>query len=529
MKNLLLIFLFLSIGCGQTPLEKDKEKGVMANILVPTANFFRTTSTPSDDATAAANHATKLAYIKSLPLYDVSAKTAAELKVLSLDGIVESAEVPTDGKPSIKFYVATKATSSLPASRLVGFGWTTKATTVPSGTTRFASNLTTVSNINFTIAKYVEGTNGSPGKWVNYIVTTPEVTAGSDGTTTYTRSRAFSLPTNDNEGTITEDKVEGSYTYKFSRNIITSKDFIKSTYGETRTTAYTKTKTLSAVSSTKQANLGDLTYNASLPHRVIVYLGTGNVRGTSTNNTNGTDTATGVTTVNFDDGETLAYDFIPETKAIKALQRDITNTETCNRCHQKASATTTTGITARGLIFHGSGGRNDVKHCVMCHTDQLRAGSDVNVIADTTTGLYSAPTPAEYYVLDGYNVVDFPVMVHKFHMSTGLTKGGNYYAIDSGYNFKTKAAAFISLADAKLCYNCHTTNKSAVNEDNWKTKPSIAACGSCHDGVNFANGLMFKSLKTSNKDVTHGGGKQTDDSKCAGCHTVSDVISKHGL
>ena len=327
MKNLLLIFLFLSIGCGQTPLEKDKEKGVMANILVPTANFFRTTSTPSDDATAAANHATKLAYIKSLPLYDVSAKTAAELKVLSLDGIVESAEVPTDGKPSIKFYVATKATSSLPASRLVGFGWTTKATTVPSGTTRFASNLTTVSNINFTIAKYVEGTNGSPGKWVNYIVTTPEVTAGSDGTTTYTRSRAFSLPTNDNEGTITEDKVEGSYTYKFSRNIITSKDFIKSTYGETRTTAYTKTKTLSAVSSTKQANLGDLTYNASLPHRVIVYLGTGNVRGTSTNNTNGTDTATGVTTVNFDDGETLAYDFIPETKAIKALQRDITNTE----------------------------------------------------------------------------------------------------------------------------------------------------------------------------------------------------------
>jgi hypothetical protein len=58
---------------------------------------------------------------------------------------------------------------------------------------------------------------------------------------------------------------------------------------------------------------------------------------------------------------------------------------------------------------------------------------------------------------------------------------------------------------------------------------SRIACGSCHDGIDWATGLMYKSVNTSNSDVTHGGGKQLDDSKCAGCHTVSDVIKKHGL
>ena len=40
--------------------------------------------------------------------------------------------------------------------------------------------------------------------------------------------------------------------------------------------------------------------------------------------------------------------------------------------------------------------------------------------------------------------------------------------------------------------------------DNWANYPSQAACGSCHDAVDFSK---------------HAGG-QTDDSKCASCHST---------
>src|SRR5262249_48795349 len=38
------------------------------------------------------------------------------------------------------------------------------------------------------------------------------------------------------------------------------------------------------------------------------------------------------------------------------------------------------------------------------------------------------------------------------------------------------------------------------------TKPSRAACGACHDDVNFASG------------ANHAGGIQNDDAQCANCH-----------
>jgi hypothetical protein len=45
-----------------------------------------------------------------------------------------------------------------------------------------------------------------------------------------------------------------------------------------------------------------------------------------------------------------------------------------------------------------------------------------------------------------------------------------------------------------------------VNANWWLTRPGIAACGACHDDVNFATGQ------------NHPGGFQTDDSQCANCH-----------
>ena len=65
------------------------------------------------------------------------------------------------------------------------------------------------------------------------------------------------------------------------------------------------------------------------------------------------------------------------------------------------------------------------------------------------------------------------------------------------------------------CQACHTG--SVANVDNWKSVPSRAACGSCHDLVNFATG------------VNHGA--YTTDDVCNGCHPatggVLSVTSAH--
>jgi OmcA/MtrC family decaheme c-type cytochrome len=59
--------------------------------------------------------------------------------------------------------------------------------------------------------------------------------------------------------------------------------------------------------------------------------------------------------------------------------------------------------------------------------------------------------------------------------------------------------------DVRNCTTCHA--KGAAQADNWKTKPSAAVCGSCHDDVNFATGANHVNLP------------QADDNQCAQCHT----------
>ena len=58
------------------------------------------------------------------------------------------------------------------------------------------------------------------------------------------------------------------------------------------------------------------------------------------------------------------------------------------------------------------------------------------------------------------------------------------------------------------CRKCHSGADAATPQgDNWMVQPSRAACGSCHDDVNFASGGHFD---------------QADDSGCASCHVGVD-------
>ena len=57
------------------------------------------------------------------------------------------------------------------------------------------------------------------------------------------------------------------------------------------------------------------------------------------------------------------------------------------------------------------------------------------------------------------------------------------------------------------CQSCHTG--SGADVDNWKSVPSRAACGSCHDAIDWATG------------VNHAGGVALSDGFCAVCHPAT--------
>jgi OmcA/MtrC family decaheme c-type cytochrome len=139
-----------------------------------------------------------------------------------------------------------------------------------------------------------------------------------------------------------------------------------------------------------------------------------------------------------------------------SLTRDIIRTDTCNGCHGVTSDTK--------LSFHG-GGRTDVEYCVTCH----------NPDRNSDTGMTT--------------------LIHKIHYGSQLTqpyRNDNYINV----NFTR---------DIDNCTSCHEAGP--VDADNWKTQPSMEACGSCHDDVNFLTGAGHGS-----------GGQQLNNRLCQNCH-----------
>lgn len=147
--------------------------------------------------------------------------------------------------------------------------------------------------------------------------------------------------------------------------------------------------------------------------------------------------------------------------------RDIVQTATCNHCH---------GVTSDvKLALHG-GGRTDVEYCVTCHNPGTTdANSD--------------------------NVLDFKRMIHKIHNGSQLSTP---YQI---WGFGNTLHDYSTVAFTKEIDNCtHCHQGAGAEVDNWSTVPTIQACGSCHDDVNFASG------------ANHPGGVQTNNVFCANCH-----------
>ncbi len=157
----------------------------------------------------------------------------------------------------------------------------------------------------------------------------------------------------------------------------------------------------------------------------------------------------------------VVYAFVPNKGTPDVWE--VSDTETCNRCHDP-------------LALHG-GPRQEFILCNVCHTpDGL----------DPETG----------------ESIDMKVMIHKIHMGEELPSvqaGAKYYIVGHSQSV-ADYSEIVFPANVLNCDVCH----SGPDRDSYKENPSIAACGSCHDTVDFANGV--------------GHIKQTNDNGCSSCH-----------
>ncbi|OGW34723.1 MAG: hypothetical protein A2010_11965 [Nitrospirae bacterium GWD2_57_9] len=202
----------------------------------------------------------------------------------------------------------------------------------------------------------------------------------------------------------------------------------------------------------------NVTYEPSLTHRIGMQMSGG-----------------GLAPVN------AVYDFVPAGGAVSAT-RKIATTSSCLDCHQG------------NFGLHG-GSRVEVEYCVTCHNPGT---------TDPESG----------------NTVDMATMIHKIHAGEHLpsvkgadgihgTADDGSYAI-YGYNVTKHDYSEVRYPQSlRNCTKCHKSSTTTPNGNNWKTNPTRAACGGCHDDLIVSAGTL-----------SHVGGVYTNDLGCSSvlCH-----------
>lgn len=377
----------------------------------------------------------------------------------------------------------------------------------------FANGVKQYPNLAFALAKLVPRDDNNPSEWKSYIVTTVPTTASANATPT--------RPTTDNTGTLEAVAGKpGTYKYTFFRDVPGIKAAV----------AAMAASAAAASANNRVEDLGDLTYAANLPHRLVIQIG-GAAPGTGSNTPTGTVARPAV---NLADAVNVIYDFTPATGAVLTaaeLTREDVNIDSCNVCHGK-------------LAFHGGSARVETRYCVVCHTEQRAYGQakatstagKFPALAETktvnaATGIASYTYSPNTYVADGEVAGNFTTMIHKIHNGRELVKENYNYA-----NLVFDQKGFSKLGGGqRMCTTCHDS-KIAATADNHKKLPSRVSCGACHDGINFATGggstLADKAATAYGAPLAtsgHVGRDQADDSKCALCHTAANIPVDHRM
>jgi OmcA/MtrC family decaheme c-type cytochrome len=242
-----------------------------------------------------------------------------------------------------------------------------------------------------------------------------------------------------------------SYTTRTQTSPITGKSAVQAgadangTIGESAIGEYVYTFR------TKAAAKSGGAFEADATHRIVAY-GSRNL----TEFDLGTDRASAV------------VDFVPNGAKVTTTH-DIIKNATCNKCHDD-------------MRFHG-GSRVGYDTCVACHTTQT---------TDPDTG----------------NTVDMKAMTHRIHMGKQLPSvlaGKPYQIIGNGQSVNDYSTVAMP-SNIMRCEFCHEPKSGAAQADAWLKNPSRAACGSCHDDVNFATGAGHVNLP------------QVNDAQCTQCH-----------
>lgn len=391
--------------------------------------------------------------------------------------------------PVVRFTVTDAA-----GNAVVGLGNTSKSST---------ATVASLTNVRFTLAKLVPATGTEPSKWVSYLVLKPPTVAEAAGTVKSTDSCTAdkkwcgTYPTTDSEGTLV-DNGDGTYKYTFARDVTQAASIVASLVDSTDTLK-------------KKADLGDVSYNPSLTHRLGIQI-SGAAPGTGTNVPTATQVIPGV---NIAIPANVVYDFRPDGQSVTST-RSIVDLASCASCHN-----------GKGLA-HG-GGRKDPNYCVTCHTDQVKYGMSGEATRSSVLAL-NGTIQNTTSVVGGRAIGNFPNFLHKIHMGSELKLSGyNFIPNSSGVGMKFNEVEWIQ--DPRNCTKCHSgVDKTDINQatktkdgDNWKTKPSRLACGACHDNVDFAAGTITTAAGTSN----HLAGPAADDSSCNSCHTGPAIAESH--
>jgi OmcA/MtrC family decaheme c-type cytochrome len=410
---------------------------------------------------------------------------ATEFAALDLVGTVTSVTIASP--PVVNFKLATP--QGVP---VIGFGSSGKCYPRNNTTTPYAANC--YPNLAFSLAKLVPGSGGTPSKWVNYIVTTvPTVAAG--GTV---GAVGLSTPSTDNTGTLV-DNGDGTYKYTFYRDVPGIKAQVDG---------------ITPPAGSNKADLGDLTYDASLTHRLTIQIA-GAAPGTGSNNPSGLSTGFPAS-VNMQNPVNVIYDFVPATGQAPAASanRKMVDNANCESCHSTLGGLP--GGDGGSLDFHG-GSRNNIEYCVICHTDQRVYGRS-EATYDAATRAFSGST----YKVNGRAVGNAPNFLHKIHVAGVMTKTGYDYG---GVKFDLGGYS----QDIRNCEKCHDPANAATPQAAlWKTSPNRLACGSCHDGIDFATGLGLTladkaaGLSSSTGFFGKAHPDNATDATCqnAGCHGV---------
>jgi OmcA/MtrC family decaheme c-type cytochrome len=214
---------------------------------------------------------------------------------------------------------------------------------------------------------------------------------------------------------------------------------------------------------------GDGTYRYTFAQALTVYSGAPPFNGSLTHRV-GLEVRNNAPTNN------APFDFVPAGGAV-TTERLIVDNDTCQACHDV-------------LEFHG-GARFDTQHCVTCHNPS------------TTDG--QAPNKS----------VDMKVLIHKIHAAAFLpNKATDPYVINGHNNSVHDFSTIVYPQDVRNCATCHDESDTDTPQaSNWRLVANRAACGTCHEDIDFAAG-------------GHPGGLTfSDDSQCLDCHGPDATVN----